>query len=42
MKQTIEFKDISGWLKTAIIISWSLGIMFAIAFIVGFIQEMLQ
>jgi hypothetical protein len=36
-----KFKDLSGWLKTAVIISWIAGGIMAFAFIVGFLEGLL-
>jgi hypothetical protein len=36
-KEKIKFKDLSGWLKTAVVISFIMGIYMALAFIVGVI-----
>ena len=38
----IQFKDLSGWLKTAVIISWIAGGLMAVAFIVGFLEGILS
>ena len=32
----IRFKDLSGALKTAIVVSWVVGVTYALAFLVGF------
>lgn len=37
--EKIRFKNLSGWLKTAIILSWIVGGFYAIAFLIGFIAE---
>ena len=35
----IKFKDLSGWLKTIVVLSWIMAISYAAAFLVGFILE---
>jgi hypothetical protein len=35
-EEKIRFKDLSGWLKTAIVLLWILIVYDAILFIVGF------
>jgi len=35
METTIKFKNLSGCLKTAIVISWVSGILLALAFLIG-------
>ena len=37
---TTKFKDLSGWLKTAIVLSWVVGGLYALAFLIGFIAEL--
>jgi hypothetical protein len=37
----VKFEDLSGWLKTAVIISWIAGGLMAFAFFVGFIEGIL-
>ena len=39
--EQIKFRNLSGWLKTAIVVCWIMGGIYAIAFLVGFIQELL-
>jgi hypothetical protein len=34
----IKFKDLSGWLKAAIVFAWISGSIFAFSFLVGLIQ----
>ncbi len=34
----IEFKDLSGWLKTLVVLGWIYTAIFAVAFLVGFIE----
>lgn len=36
-----KFEDLSGWLKAAIVMSWILGGIFALTFIVEFIVVLL-
>lgn len=36
MEKKIRFKDLSFWLKVAIIFSWIIGLFFSITFITGF------
>ncbi len=38
---TIKFKDLSGWLKTAVIFVWIMSGFVGIAFLVGFISELI-
>ncbi|KKM65777.1 hypothetical protein LCGC14_1487850 [marine sediment metagenome] len=35
----VEFNDLSGWLKTAIVLAWVTGVTYALFFFVGFIAE---
>lgn len=42
MKNKIRFKDLSGWLKTAIVSAWIVGGFAAITFLIGFIEGMLM
>jgi len=35
-QRVIRFNDLSGWLKTAIIISWILGAVYGFLFVFGF------
>ena len=37
----IKWEDLSGWLKTAIVLTWILSGFYAIAFMIGFIAELL-
>jgi len=37
----IKFKDLSGWLKTAVIISWISGGLMLFAFLIGFLEGIL-
>jgi len=41
-EKKIRFKDLSGWLKFGIIISWTLGIFWLCAFLIGFIGAMMM
>jgi len=34
----IQFKDLSGWLKTAVILAWISGSIYALAFFIGFLE----
>ena len=34
----VKFKDLSGWLKAAIVAVWIMGGFYALAFLVGFIS----
>jgi hypothetical protein len=36
----IKFKDLSGWLKAAVIGSWIMSGICAVAFVVGFFAEL--
>jgi len=36
--ETIRFRNLSGWLKFAIILSWIMGSIYALAFIIGFAE----
>jgi hypothetical protein len=38
----IKFKDLSGWLKAAIIITWIMGGVFGFTFLVGFLIGLVQ
>ena len=40
--EKIKFNDLSGWLKALVIISWGYTALFAVAFLVGFIQAITQ
>jgi len=40
-KQTIKFKDLSGWLKASVIITWIVGGIYALSFLAGFITGLL-
>jgi hypothetical protein len=40
-KDKIRFKDLSGWLKTAVVICFVVGIYMALAFFVGVIIGMI-
>jgi hypothetical protein len=43
MEQTkISFKDLSGWLKAFVIIGWTIFGLYALTFLIGFIQGMLS
>lgn len=33
----IKFKDLSGWLKTAVVLSYIVGGLYILAFLIGFI-----
>ena len=35
----VKFKDLSGWLKTAIVLAWITGVTYAFYFLIGFIAE---
>ena len=35
----IKFKDLSGWLKTAIVLAYITGSFYALGFMIGFIRE---
>ena len=35
--ETIKYKNLSGWLKLAIVTSYVIGVFYAIAFLYGFI-----
>jgi hypothetical protein len=41
MDKKIKFKDLSGWLKIAIILSWITGGYYLFWFLVGFIEGLL-
>tara|TARA_R100001480_G_scaffold153904_2_gene157841 strand:+ start:124 stop:258 length:135 start_codon:yes stop_codon:yes gene_type:complete len=34
----IEYKDLNGWLKIAVVSAWVIGAVFVVNFIIGFIQ----
>lgn len=34
----IKFKDLSGALKTAVVLAYVVGIIYAVAFIIGFLS----
>lgn len=36
-KEKIRFKDLSGWLKTAVVISFFMGVYLALVFTIGVI-----
>lgn len=36
-KEKIRFKDLSGWLKTAVVVSFIMGVYMALAFVIGVI-----
>ena len=38
----ITFKDLSGWLKTAIIFAWISGFYYGILFLIGFFWALLE
>jgi len=40
--EQIKFKQLSGWLKSAVIISWICGGLLGCAFLVGFIQGIIN
>jgi hypothetical protein len=33
----VKYSDLSGWLKTSVVVSWVIGGLYALAFVVGFI-----
>ena len=35
----VKFKDLSGGLKTAIILAYIIGSFYALTFVIGFVQE---
>ena len=34
-----KFDDLSGWLKTIVVLGWVMGGFYALAFLIGFIAE---
>ena len=42
MKNKIRFKDLSGWLKVAAVSAWITGVVWGIAFLIGFIEGMMM
>ncbi len=38
MKEQIKYKDLSCWLKLAIIIAWTEGIILGLSFLIGLIE----
>ena len=41
MEEKIRFKDLSGSLKTAIILAWITGSIAVLSFLIGFIEGMI-
>ncbi len=37
----IKFKDLSGWLKTAVVLMWIIGGLNTLTFLVAFIAELI-
>ncbi len=37
----VMFKDLNGWLKTAVVISYAVGVLYAIAFVIGFFSALI-
>ena len=42
MKEKVTFKDLSGPLKTAIIMAWIIGVIYVFYFIIGMIIGILE
>lgn len=42
MKEKIKFNDLDTKLKIAIVISYTIGVLYIIAFFIGFIQSALK
>jgi hypothetical protein len=40
-KKKISFSEVSWPIKTAVAVSWVIGVMFSVLFLIGFIQEAL-
>lgn len=40
-KEKISFKDLNGWLKTIVVISWIIAIIYGLVFLIGFFQGLL-
>ncbi len=38
MEKKVCFKDLSGWLKTIVVISWVIAVLWGLSFLIGFIQ----
>ena len=36
----VKYKDLSVWLKLAVVMSWVIGVFYSIAFLIGFILEL--
>lgn len=41
MEKKIGFRELSGWMKTAVILTWIMGGIFCLSFLVGFIAEII-
>jgi hypothetical protein len=37
----IKYKDLSGWLKAAAVVSWITGVLYVFSFLVGFFEGLL-
>jgi hypothetical protein len=37
----VKYKDLSGWLKAAVVVSWITGILYSFWFLVGFFEALL-
>lgn len=42
IEKKIRFSDLSGWLKTAVIGTWIIIVLYAIVFLTGFIIGILE
>lgn len=40
--EKIRFKDLSAWLKVAVIVMWITGIYYALAFLVGVLLTLIE